>query len=586
MNRLTKPIAFLLTTCILTTLGCRLAQTIAPTSISPPLESQVTAEVPADSDAAADSAAEAKTQVSGVFFAIHIETSDHATHSDSVAGEWHMLEELVQTADEYGHKLTLEFQPQWAEYALENPDKLAQIRDWEADGHEIAAHHHGISHAAWDGYTNDPSYQSHAKYRGTMDEAIALLNQLPASGQIMTGGMTDEESDWPTGVIYATGGMGQAGGGLLSEPTQATYRGELVIQVNNQGYGMQIGTSVSLEEIKAALISATPNQVLGIVTHPYDFDRNPELFRDLFDLLTEFAIKTRPVSEILNEKATGAPAANDGQTTFDPASLGTTAKDIPYCTANGISLLMDVYYPAEDDGPWPVSVYVHGGGWVSGDKSKGAGYRFVEVLRKNGYLVVSINYRLSPEHQFPAHIEDAKCAIRHLRANAALYNLDPERIGAFGGSAGGHLVALLGTSDASSGLEGSGDYQEYSSRVQAVVNLFGPTDDEAFCIPAKIETVFGADSCEDDVITIASPMTHISADDPPFLIFHGDQDDVVPISQSERLQEALTAGGVPTTFIVVENAGHGFSRAGDGEMNPNMRAIQQMVIEFFDRHLK
>ncbi|MBC8496452.1 MAG: alpha/beta hydrolase, partial [Chloroflexi bacterium] len=567
MNRFTKPIAFLLTACMLATLGCRLAQTIAPASISPQSESEVAADVPVDSETITDSPAQAKTQVSGVFFAIHIETSDHASHSNSVAGEWYMLEELVQTADEYGHKLTLEFQPQWAEYALENPDKLAQIRAWEETGHEIAAHHHGVSHAAWDGYTNDPSYQNHARYRGTMDDAMALLNQLPASGQIITSGMTDEESDWPTGVIYATGGMGQSGGGLLSTPSSANYRGQAVIQVDNQGFGLQIGNPASLEEVEQALLQATSDKVVGIVTHPHDFARNPEQFRALFDLLIGFDKETKPVSEILNDNTAGSPAVEDGLPAFDPTSLGTTAKDITYCTANGVSLLMDVYYPTEDNGPWPVTVYVHGGGWVSGDKSKGAGYRFVEVLRKNGYLVASINYRLSPEHQFPAHITDVKCAVRHLRANAALYNLDPERIGAFGGSAGGHLVALLGTSDASSGLEGPGDYQEYSSRVQAVVNLFGPTDDEAFCIPAKIETVFGASSCEDEVITTASPMTHISADDPPFLIFHGDQDDVVPISQSERLHEALSVGGVPSTFITVENAGHGFSRAGDSEVN-------------------
>ncbi len=277
----------------------------------------------------------------------------------------------------------------------------------------------------------------------------------------------------------------------------------------------------------------------------------------------------------------------DPSTTFDPAKLGSTEKDIPYCSlSDNEAQLMDVYYPDEGDEPWPVAVYVHGGGWVSGDKSSGAGYRLVEPLRKNGYLVVSVNYRLSPEYLFPTHIEDVKCAIRHLRAKAAFYNLDPERIGAFGGSAGGHLVALLGTTDPASGLEGSGEYQEYSSRVQAVVDLFGPTDEEAFCIPSKIETVFGADSCEEEIITIASPMTYITADDPPFMILHGDQDDVVPIRQSERLHEALTAEGVPSTFITVENAGHGFLRAGDGELNPSMRVILEMVLDFFDQHLR
>lgn len=277
----------------------------------------------------------------------------------------------------------------------------------------------------------------------------------------------------------------------------------------------------------------------------------------------------------------------ESSTSFDPAKLGTVENDIPYCNLSSSDPpMMDVYYPNNGDEPWPATVYVHGGGWVGGDKIKGAGYRLVEPLQKNGYLVISVNYRLSPEYWFPAHIEDVKCAIRHLRAKASYYNLDPERIGAFGGSAGGHLVALLGTSDAASGLEGSGEYQEYSSRVAAVVDLFGPTDEEAFCIPSKIETVFGADQCEEEIITLASPMTHITAEDPPFLIIHGDKDQVVPISQSQKLHTALSAAGVPSTLITVENAGHGLVRTGDGQQNPNMREIPQIVIDFFDENLK
>ncbi|MEW6405373.1 MAG: hypothetical protein AB1649_26580 [Chloroflexota bacterium] len=159
-----------------------------------------------------------ESQVEAAFLAVDIETRDHATNSGSVAEEWYMLEAFGEMADEYGHKLTLEFQPQWAEYALQNPTALAQIRSWEADGHEIAVHHHGVSHVAWDGYTNVPGYENHPKYRGTMDDAMALLEQLPASGEIQTGGMSDELDDWPLTLIYATGTLGMSGGGLLSTP--------------------------------------------------------------------------------------------------------------------------------------------------------------------------------------------------------------------------------------------------------------------------------------------------------------------------------------------------------------------------------
>ncbi|MBC8508481.1 MAG: alpha/beta hydrolase [Anaerolineales bacterium] len=281
-----------------------------------------------------------------------------------------------------------------------------------------------------------------------------------------------------------------------------------------------------------------------------------------------------------------ASAELQNPTEFDEAKLGTSDKNITYCTADAEALLMDVYYPDDLDGPWPAAVYVHGGGWVGGDKSGGVGFWLIEPLRRQGFLLASINYRLSPEYQFPAHIEDVKCAIRYLRANAQLFNLDPENIGAFGGSAGGHLVALLGTSDSSAGLEGTGEYHEFSSRVQAVVDMYGPTDSLAFCIPAKIETVFGASSCDSEIVTNASPITHITQDDPPFLILHGDQDDVVPLNQSEILHDALIAGGIESTLIVVDNAGHGFSREGDGDLNPDMRTILQMVFDFFDKHLK
>lgn len=297
------------------------------------------------------------------------------------------------------------------------------------------------------------------------------------------------------------------------------------------------------------------------------------------------------VLEYPDTKAAFLFAASDSNTpstdipnTFDPQKLGTVERKVPYCHVDGRPLPMDVYYPDEAGQAWPVTVYVHGGGWSSGDKTAGAGIRFIEPLRKAGFLVVSVNYRLSPEYQFPAHIEDVKCAIRHLRAQAAVYNLDPDRIGAFGGSAGGHLVSLLGTSDASAELEGSGEYQKYSSRVQAVVDMFGPVDSETLCHPTVIEKVFGVTTCQAEIITTASPLTHISADDPPFLILHGDRDNLLPVSQSEILLEALTEAGVPASLIVIENAGHGFHRP-DGDFNPDMDAILQIVVDFFTQHL-
>ncbi len=240
------------------------------------------------------------SSVPAVFFVVHIETSDHNTQPDSVTDEWYMLEAFVALADRYGYKLTLEFQPQWAEYALARPEALAQIRAWEAAGHEIAVHHHGVSHAAWDGYTNAPGYQNRPEYRGTMDDAMALLNQLPADGVPLTGGMTDEETDWPATLIYATGGLGMSGGGLRSTPAAATYNDVNVTQVSNQGFVLGFGPEATLEEIQAAVEGAEPGEVVGITTHPFNFWEHQDEIETLFQYLQATGIKIQTTSTILS----------------------------------------------------------------------------------------------------------------------------------------------------------------------------------------------------------------------------------------------------------------------------------------------
>ena len=271
---------------------------------------------------------------------------------------------------------------------------------------------------------------------------------------------------------------------------------------------------------------------------------------------------------------------------FDRNRLGNLERDITYCTVGGVELKMDLYFPESMDGPWPAAVYVHGGAWQAGDKTAGAGYREVPELVAHGYLVASINYRLAPRYRFPAQIEDVKCAIRHLRAHAASYNLDPQRIGAWGSSAGGHLVALLGVTDPSDGLEGHGGYPEQSSRVQAVVDLFGPADIRFGTDPDPIlERVFGTSDTSAPILQIASPVIYASADDPPFLILHGTEDPVVPPEQSQALYDALTAAGVPVTLVLVENAGHGFVST-NGAIDPSRAEITQLIVEFFDSLLK
>ena len=272
----------------------------------------------------------------------------------------------------------------------------------------------------------------------------------------------------------------------------------------------------------------------------------------------------------------------------DPAKLGTTEYDVTYGNVSGVALKMDIHYPEVADKPVPAVIYVHGGGWVSGDKAEGAGARIIPEMVFRGYLEAAINYRLAPEYKFPAQIEDVKCAVRYLRANAAAYGIDATRIGAFGGSAGGHLVALLGTSDPGSGLEGSRGYGDQSSRVQAVADLYGPADLAAMFDAIRgvmLPLVFGTTDLNSEIVSNASPVTHVTSDDPPFLILHGDKDILVPLSQSEVLYDRLVAAQVPVTMVVVQNGAHGF-RAEGGPMTPTWGEIIDTIADFFDRHLK
>ena len=268
---------------------------------------------------------------------------------------------------------------------------------------------------------------------------------------------------------------------------------------------------------------------------------------------------------------------------------GTIKRDITYCTAGGVALKMDVYFPyALEDRPWPVAVFVHGGGYTSGDKkSVGVGGG---QLRDRGYLLASVNYRLAPQYKWPAQIEDVKCAVRFLRANAAAYNIDPNRIGAWGDSAGGHLVALLGLTGPDAGFEGSGGYAGQSSRVRAVVDEYGPTDFTTYNLgdygADLLQFILGTTRAKaPEVLKHASPVTYVSRDAPPFLIIQGDRDRIVPPAQSQELYDRLKDAGAPATLLVVRNAGHGFVPVG-GSISPSILEIGKAVADFFDANVR
>jgi acetyl esterase/lipase len=269
---------------------------------------------------------------------------------------------------------------------------------------------------------------------------------------------------------------------------------------------------------------------------------------------------------------------------FDHAKLGTFERDITYCTSDGIALTLDMQYPLAMSQPAPIAVYVHGGSWSSGDKNDWHGMIDAPELLSRGYLVASVDYRHAPEWKFPTQIEDVKCAIRFLRANAARFNLDPNRIGAWGHSAGGHLVSMLGTTDVGAGFEGEGGYLDQSSRVQAVVDMGGRADLRG--MPADMAiSVFGVTDPSVHLLAHSSPITFVTQDDPPFLILHGEQDIVVPPGVSQELYDKLRAASVPAQLVMVKNADHNFSPA-DGGMSPSRSEITGMIADFFDEHLR
>jgi len=265
-----------------------------------------------------------------------------------------------------------------------------------------------------------------------------------------------------------------------------------------------------------------------------------------------------------------------------------TLGDLEYVPGGHERNKLDLYLPQQATGQGqntdrlPLIIWVHGGAWMGGDKGNCPAVRFVH----KGYAVASINYRLSQHAIFPAQIEDCKAAVRWLRANADKYGLDPKRIGVWGSSAGGHLVALLGTTGDVKEFD-KGENLKFSSRVQAVCDYFGPTDFLKIGeLPSNIKHN-AADSPESKLIggailenkeacRRANPITYVTKDDPPFLIVHGDADLLVPHNQSELLYEALQKAGVQAKLHIVKGGGHG------GFKDPS---IDRMVEEFFGKYL-
>lgn len=258
---------------------------------------------------------------------------------------------------------------------------------------------------------------------------------------------------------------------------------------------------------------------------------------------------------------------------------------ITFGKGGDIDLKLDLARPAEGKGPFPALVFIHSGGWNAGNRAE---YDYpIQQVAEKGYVAVTVDYRLTRDeiengktkYPFPAQINDVKCAVRWLRASAVKYRIDPDHLGAFGFSAGGHLALMLGLTEPSDGLEGEGGNIGYSSRVQAVVNSAGPTD--LISYPPEnpdfyfVMHLLGGTLKElPELYKRASPLTYVKKDSPPILTIHGDRDPEVPLEQAKRLDAKMKEVGASHTLIIKKGAGHGSFH--------NDKAVW----DFFDRNLK
>ena len=263
---------------------------------------------------------------------------------------------------------------------------------------------------------------------------------------------------------------------------------------------------------------------------------------------------------------------------------GTVIWELQYSYPGGYPLHLDLYLPVEGHGPFPVVLWISGGGWWECDKTRAY---YSSLLVANGFATASIRYRTSKQAIAPANIHDCKAAVRWLWANAARYHLDPNRIGAWGASAGGHLAALLGVSAGVPELEGDGGNAGFSSAVKAVCDFNGPSDLTRVAIPEireKYQDLYKVTECylggpvaeRCDLARMVSPLTYVTRGSPPMLIFHGSADTVVPVEESELLYKAMRCAGAKAELDVLPGAEHGWD---------HVTLTDEKVISFFKREL-
>jgi acetyl esterase/lipase len=311
---------------------------------------------------------------------------------------------------------------------------------------------------------------------------------------------------------------------------------------------------------------AADGAALSASTLPPDLSPPPKGFRSSAEVMVAIGLKTLKLI---------APPTN-----VPPDVIET--KNLEYGKVGERSLQLDLYQPAQLQKPVPALVFIHGGGWSGGSRDI---YKYYTVrFARRGYVAATISYRLAGEAPFPAAVEDVKCAVRWLRANAVKYQIDPEKVAAIGGSAGGHLAMMLGYSAGANELEGRGGNPAVSSGVQAVINFYGPYD---MTTPfaqtnSTVRRFLSRKTYQEapDLYAKSSPAHYLKAGAPPTLIIHGTIDDTVPIDQADRLARRLKELRVPFVYDRLEGWPHTLDLA----ESVNERC-QQLMDRFLAQHL-
>jgi acetyl esterase/lipase len=435
---------------------------------------------------------------------------------------------------------------------------------------------------------------------GTDEPSALTVVARDGFGNPVAGAAVELSATGPGNTIVQPSPTGEDG--TTSGALSSSRPGTKIITVRIGGVTLERNASLVVRSPEVAEVRVTPGRAALLVDQSVELEAM--VLDDRGEAVPEATITWATSDPEVAQVSGGgrvtaiAPGSATVTATAGPASAAAevsvslnagTLTDVTYCTMDEVPLKMDVYIPdATKPRPLPVAVHVHGGGWTSGSKSSGNGFgQLMPLLLERGYLVASLDYRLAPAHKYPAQIQDLKCAIRHLRARASRYGLDPGRIGAWGGSAGGQLVSLLATADASAGFDAAGGFRVESSQVQVVATISDITD---FTRPDELlddySRVFRTwpDPASPEMVE-ASPVTHVSADDAPFLLIAGEDDDLVLPAQSRRLHQRLLDAGVESSLLMVSNADHDLEPT-DGPTDPSPAVINSRLVDFFDRHLR